>query len=166
MNVVSIIGNLGADPVIRSTGAGKQVANLRLAYNEGSGDKKQTHWFNVVAWDKDAEFAAKFLKKGSRVGVTGRLTMRSWAPKEGGAERHDVEITASRLDGLDSKEAREGGAASYAGGSAAPRQTHTGEPHWAPTPPAGPIDYRVKEGAGGRLVAAGEAPLDDADLPF
>lgn len=157
MNSVCLIGNLGADPVIRSTGGGKKVANLRVAYNEGSGDKKQTHWFNVVAWDKDADFAESYLRKGSRVGVSGRLTTRSWMPKDGSGERRDVEITANRLDGLDSKDARV---------AAAPELEPRAVAYAPSRPVAGPLDYRVKENGTGKLVAAGEVPPLDDDLPF
>jgi single-strand DNA-binding protein len=65
--------------------------------DEGFGDKKKTSWFKIVAWEKSAEFAEKYFSKGSKIGVTGRLTQRKWEDKEGNT-RDSVEIIAERFD--------------------------------------------------------------------
>lgn len=85
MNQVALIGNLCDDPQIRySTGNNQQcVANFRIAINEGYGDKKQTQYINIVAFGKTAENCEKFLQKGSKVAVNGRIKTGSYDHKNG-----------------------------------------------------------------------------------
>lgn len=75
---IIIIGNLGKDPETRNTPAGKVVTSFNVATNRewtnGAGEKvKETAWFRVTTWDKSAEACGKYLKKGSKVAVEGRL---------------------------------------------------------------------------------------------
>jgi single-strand DNA-binding protein len=99
VNSVSLIGRLGRDPETRHTQGGKTVTNFSVAVDEGFGDRKQTYWIPVVAWEKTAEAAGKYLKKGSQVAVEGRLQVRSWDDKEGN-KRTTTEVVANRLDFL------------------------------------------------------------------
>jgi single-strand DNA-binding protein len=107
MNKVILMGNLGADPELRTTTNGTSVATLRLATNERFTDKsgksqQRTSWHRVVVWAKSAENCAKFLHKGSRVSVEGRLDNRSWDDKAG--QKHWVtEIVANVVTFLDTK---------------------------------------------------------------
>ena len=105
MNSISLTGHLGRDPEVRHTGSGKTVANFSLAVNDGFGERKQTYWIPVVAWEKTAEAAEKYLKKGSHVGIEGRLQQRSWQDKEGG-NRTVLEVVANRLEFLSKVEAK------------------------------------------------------------
>lgn len=82
MNLVILSGRLGQDPEIKYTGSGKAVANFNLAVNSGSGDKKTTTWFPVVAWGPLAETAGQNLSKGSFITITGRLQVREWTNKD------------------------------------------------------------------------------------
>lgn len=105
LNSVSLIGNLGKDPVIRQTQGGQPVANFSLATRESfvkDGQKSETtEWHNVVAWGKTAELAAKFLRKGSLVFLEGKLTTRKW--NKDGIDHHTTEIVARSIQFLDRK---------------------------------------------------------------
>lgn len=103
MNSVNLIGRLGQDPTSRHTGSGKTVTNFSIAVDDGFGERKTTSWITIVAWEKTAELAAQYLKKGSQVAVEGRLAQRSWADKDG--VKHTVcEVIANRLDFLSKAE--------------------------------------------------------------
>lgn len=100
MNRCIIIGNLGADPELRSTQNGTAVVNLRVAVNEKFGDRKITTWFPVVLWKGLAEAAAKYLKKGSKIAADGPERERSWEGNDG-ITRYVRELHAQRIEFLD-----------------------------------------------------------------
>jgi len=97
INRSTVLGHLGADPVLRYTRSGKPVANLRLATSlrrkEGP---EETTWHRVVLWDKQAELAEKYLRKGNAVYVEGRLSENHWEDSEGKVRR-SMELIASEL---------------------------------------------------------------------
>jgi single-strand DNA-binding protein len=87
LNKVLLIGNLGSDPEMRYTSAGKPVASFRLATNrrykiEGE-VKEETEWFSIVAFGRLAEICSEFLKKGKSVFVEGRMQTRNWVDTGG-----------------------------------------------------------------------------------
>jgi single-strand DNA-binding protein len=87
-NRVTLIGNLGMDPEIKTTETGKKVTNFTLATNDGfknaDGQKiTETTWHNCVAWNGLAETVTKFLKKGKEVAVEGRIVYRTYEDKKG-----------------------------------------------------------------------------------
>jgi single-strand DNA-binding protein len=101
VNKVILIGNLGKDPELKHTGSGTAVATMTVATNERFKDKNgewqdRTEWHNVVLWQRLAEIAAEYLKKGRSVYVEGRLQTRSWEDKQG-QKRYTTEIVASDL---------------------------------------------------------------------
>ena len=106
VNKVILIGNLGADPEIRHLQNGASVANFRIATSETykdrqTGEKReQTEWHNVVAWRGLAEITERFLRKGSKVYVEGKLRTRQWQDKEG-QNRYTTEIVADEMTLLD-----------------------------------------------------------------
>lgn len=102
INNVSIIGNLTKDVELRYTNNNKQVAEFTIAYNDGYGDNQKAHFFDVVAWEKQAENIAKYCSKGSKVAITGRLTQQTWQ-NTNGENRSRVMITAINVQFLDSK---------------------------------------------------------------
>lgn len=117
LNKVFILGRLTADPVLRSTASGAQVANFSLATNrvwtDKSGNRKEdTEYHNVVVWGRQAEIASRFLKKGGLVLIEGRLQTRDWEDKQG-QKRKTTEIIGERIqlgprqDGGGRKEAGE-----------------------------------------------------------
>ncbi len=106
LNKVMLIGNLGADPEVRSTASGTRVATLSLAtgrqWTNQSGERQEkTEWHRIVLWNNNqnsglADLAEKFLKKGDRVYVEGRIEYRTWEDREG-KTRYTTEITAREL---------------------------------------------------------------------
>jgi single-strand DNA-binding protein len=87
-NRVTLIGNLGQDPEIKTTETGKKVTHFTLAtddsYKNADGQKvKETTWHNIVAWNGLADIASKFLRKGREVAVEGRIVYRSYEDKKG-----------------------------------------------------------------------------------
>lgn len=107
-NRVQLIGNLGANPEIRDLSSGKKVARFALATTDSYRDKdgnqvKETQWHNLVAWNKSAEFAEKYLEKGKRIAIDGKLTTRNWEDAEG--KKHYVtEVIVNEVMMLDKKE--------------------------------------------------------------
>ncbi len=100
-NKVQLIGNLGGDPEIKELESGKRFARFSIAINESyknaSGEKvKETQWHNLVAWDKKAEFARKYLKKGSEVVIEGRLNVRNYNDKEG-TKKYITEVVVNEI---------------------------------------------------------------------
>jgi single-strand DNA-binding protein len=87
-NRVTLIGNLGQDPELKTIDGGRKVAHFTLATNDGfknaDGQKvSETTWHNIVAWNGLAETASNFLKKGREVAVEGRIVYRSYEDKKG-----------------------------------------------------------------------------------
>lgn len=101
LNKVFILGRLTADPILRSTPGGQQVASFSLATNRNWTDKagakkEEVEFHNIVIWGRLAEIAGKFLKKGALALVEGRLQTRSWQDKQG-QSRKTTEIIADQL---------------------------------------------------------------------
>ena len=102
-----LLGRLGADPELRYTAEGRPSCRLSVAADRYLGKDpkdKATDWFTVVLFDRLAEVAGEYLKKGTRVFVDGRLVTRSWEEKSG-RRRRTTEIAASQLIILDSPHA-------------------------------------------------------------
>lgn len=105
LNKVQLIGNLGADPEVRSTSNGSRVATLSVAtsrqWNNASGERQEkTEWHRVVLWNSKvsqlADLAEKFLKKGDRVYIEGRIEYRTWEDREGNT-RYSTEINGREM---------------------------------------------------------------------
>ena len=101
VNKAIIIGNLGADPEIRTTPSGSRVATLSVATNRRWSSRtgemqEETQWHRVVAWDKLAEICEQYLKKGDRVYVEGRIQYRQWEDQNG-QTRYTTEIVAREM---------------------------------------------------------------------
>ena len=101
-NVVVLMGNMVADPEIRVT-SDKTVASFRIANNRRYGDTEKTTFADCTAFSATADFVADYMKKGSRVVVTGRLEMREWEDKDTHKNRQKLEIICDRVDFADSK---------------------------------------------------------------
>jgi single-strand DNA-binding protein len=102
INKVILIGNLGKDPEVRRLENGAVVANFSIATSEtyiekATGERKEnTDWHNIVAWRGLAEIIEKYLRKGTKVYVEGKLKTRSWQDKEGNT-RYTTEVLAEEL---------------------------------------------------------------------
>lgn len=108
INKVILIGNLGKDPDVRYMPSGSAVTNVAIATSETwkdkqSGEKQErTEWHNVVFFNRLAEIAGEYLKKGSKVYVEGSLRTRKWQDKNG-QDRYTTEIVANEMQMLDSR---------------------------------------------------------------
>lgn len=106
INKVILIGNLGADPEVRYNATGGAIANITIATSESWTDKQTnekkevTEWHRVVIYQRLAEIAGEYLKKGSKVYIEGRLHTRKWQDNQG-VERYTTEIIANDLQMLD-----------------------------------------------------------------
>lgn len=101
LNKAMIIGNLGSDPEVRSTSSGTRVATLSVAtsrrWNDRSGQQQErTEWHRVVAWEGLAEVCERYLSKGDRVYVEGRIEYRQWEGDDG-RTRYTTEIRAREM---------------------------------------------------------------------
>ena len=109
VNKVILIGNLGKDPEVRYTPSGLAIANITLATSESWKDKQsgeaqeRTEWHRIVFYQRLAEIAGEYLRKGSKVYVEGRLQTRKWVDKNTGQDRYTTEIIADNMQMLDSK---------------------------------------------------------------
>jgi len=108
INKVELIGNLGADPEVKAMPSGGNVVTLRLATTRGwkdrnSGDRKETtEWHRVVCFNRTADIAAQYLKKGSQIYIEGRLQTRKWQAQDG-TYRYTTEVVANSLTMLGKK---------------------------------------------------------------
>lgn len=149
INKVILVGNLGQDPQSRAMPSGKAVVNLRIATTDQWRDKQtgenreNTEWHNVVMFDRLAEIAAEYLRKGSQVYVEGRLRTRKWTDKEG-QDRYTTEIVANDMQMLGSR----GGGGGAAGGGG-----------------GGNYDRETPRGGGGGGADSSKDDFDD-DIPF
>ncbi len=112
-NKVMLMGNLTGDPEIRQTKSGKPVAGFSLALNrsytaQASGERREeTTYIDIVLWDRLAELTEKFLTKGRKVLLEGRLQEDSWQDKHTGQTRKKIKVVAERMELMsDGKPAR------------------------------------------------------------
>lgn len=109
INKVILVGNVGADPEIKMLDSGVKVARLRLATTERITDKttnetrEQTEWHNVILWRALADVADKYVRKGSRLYVEGKISYREWQDKEG-VKHTSTDITANEMKMLNKVE--------------------------------------------------------------
>jgi single-strand DNA-binding protein len=156
INKVILVGNLGKDPETRYMPNGKAVTNFSIATSESWKDKQtgeqreQTEWHNIVMYDRLAEIAAEYLKKGSQVYVEGKLRTRKWQDKEG-RDRYTTEINANEMQMLGGRAG--GGGGGMGGGE------YGGEARGSSRP------AQAGGGRGAPAPTSDETPFDD-DIPF
>ncbi len=157
VNKVILIGNLGRDPEVRYTPSGSAVCNVSLATTRNWKDKnsgervEETEWHRVVFYDRLAEIAGEYLKKGRQVYVEGRLKTRKWTDKDG-VEKYTTEVIATDMTMLGSREGM--GAPDEGGG-----HSRGGEARGAARPAAAP------ESRPAAKSSTGFDDMDD-DIPF
>ena len=110
LNKVILIGRLGQDPDVREVGSAK-VANFSIATDESYTDKtgnkvEKTEWHRIVMWNRAAENAEKYLKKGSLIYVEGKLETRSWE-NDAGEKRYSTEIKSFSFQMVDNKNSQD-----------------------------------------------------------
>lgn len=166
INKVIIIGNLGRDPEVRYTPSGAAVCNVSVATtrnwkDKNSGDKvEETEWHRVVFYDRLAEIAGEYLKKGRSVYVEGRLKTRKWQDKDG-KDNYTTEIVADNMQLLGG---REGGGGNYGGGQAGGDEGFSREPAETSRPAARPAPASRPAPAPSK-TSTGFDDMDD-DIPF
>ncbi|HVM94424.1 MAG TPA: single-stranded DNA-binding protein [Terriglobales bacterium] len=156
VNKVILIGNLGKDPEVKYTPQGTPVAKITLATNERFKGKDgnwqdRTEWHNVVLWQRLAEIAGEYLKKGGKVYIEGRLQTRSWDDKQTGQKKYMTEVVANDLVLLSGR--GEGG-----GGE------HSGSSRGAAASGGNNFDQSVPEPE--HAAAGGGSAITDEDIPF
>ncbi len=132
INTVVLVGRIGNDPEMRYTPSGMPVVNFRLGVTRvrrGDTGEDQTDWFDIVCFQKTAEFVSQYLDKGALVGVEGRLQSRTWEGADG-RKNYRVEIIANNVQSLESRQEAERRRA--ARGQAAP--TPSAAPDIVPEP--------------------------------
>jgi single-strand DNA-binding protein len=113
VNKVIVLGNLGRDPEVRYAPSGTAICNLSVATsrswkNKTTGEREEeTEWHRVVLYDRLAEVAGEYAKKGKPIYVEGRLKTRKWADKDG-VERYTTEIVGESLQLLGGRDGEEG----------------------------------------------------------
>jgi single-strand DNA-binding protein len=157
LNRVQLIGNLGKDPEVKFTPQGTPVAKITIATNERFKDKSgewqdRTEWHNVVLWQRLAEIAGEYLKKGGKVYIEGRLQTRSWDDKTSGQKKYMTEVVASDLILLGGR-GEGGGGGDYSGSSRGSSSSASGG--------GNNFDQRMPE-----PEPAGAGPITDEDIPF
>lgn len=120
LNKAILIGNLGSDPDVRTTGGGAKVAEFSVAtsrrWNDRSGQQQEkTEWHRIVAWSALADVAERYLKKGDRVYVEGEIQYRSYEDKDGNT-RYITEINAREMIMLGGRDGGQSGGFSGGGG--------------------------------------------------
>lgn len=141
INKVIIVGNVGADPETRYMPSGSAVTNLTVATNESWKDKAtgeqkdRTEWHKVAMFNRLAEIAAEYLRKGSQVYIEGKLRTRKWQDKNG-QDRWTTEIVADEMQMLGGR-----GGAGGGGGSAPMSSGQQDSDSQSAPPQAGPDDF-------------------------
>lgn len=120
INKVILVGNLGADPETRYTASGAAVTNIRLATSESWRDKQtgeqqeRTEWHRVVFFNRLAEIAGEYLRKGRQVYIEGSIRTRKWQDQNG-QDRYTTEIVANEMQMLGGRDSDAGGASADSG---------------------------------------------------
>ncbi len=174
INKVIIIGNLGRDPEVRYAPSGAAMCNVSVATTRNwkdktSGDKvEETEWHRVVFYDRLAEIAGEYLKKGSPVYVEGRLKTRKWQDKDG-KDTYTTEIVADQMQLLGGRETRGGGGGGgggYGGGQGGGDEFSQDAPSAAPSRPAArPTSAPAASRPAPQKSSTGFDDMDD-DIPF
>jgi len=161
VNKVTLLGNVGKDPEIRSTPGGTMVASLTLATSDRFQDAQgnwqdRTEWHNLKAFKRTAEIVRDYVKKGSKLYIEGKITTNSWDDKESGQKRYRTEILVNELVLLSGRE--EGSGGGQGGYSRASSGSSSSS--------AASFDQRTPAAAGGHEDYAQSAEISDDDIPF
>lgn len=164
LNKVQIIGNLGRDPEMRYTPSGSAVTNFTVAVNrprrgQDGNTIDETEWFRVVLWDKLAETANEFLRKGRTVYIEGRLQSRKYTDKDG-VEKTSVEIVGNEMILLGAREEGQGGGGQGAVREGGEDRGRGGYGESAPRQERAPVGGN----RGGGRPARQQDDFDDSDL--
>lgn len=121
LNQCNFIGRLGSDPEIRYRPEGGAVCGFSIAVGWKTKEKEGAEWVRIVAYDRLAEICGEYLRKGSKIFVSGRFKTRKWTDKDG-IERYTTEIVANELQMLDGNPAAQQGGQSNGNQARSPQQ--------------------------------------------
>lgn len=160
INKVILVGNLGADPEIRTLESGAMVARLRVATNENYQDKNgewqtQTEWHDVIMWRNMAERAQKQLKTGAQIYIEGKLTHRLWDDQNGN-KRKTTEVVANTYRLMGRREDRDNGT----------DNSPTEEPAYSSAMAGDTAAHRKTNEPTSASEARDPGPVAEDDLPF
>ncbi len=162
VNKVILVGNLGRDPEVRYSPDGAAICNVSIATTSQWKDKatgerrEETEWHRVVFYNRLAEIAGEYLKKGRPIYVEGRLKTRKWQDKETGADRYSTEIVADQMQMLGGRDSDASMGSSDDDFNQAPRQQNR---------PAQQQQQQPRPAAPQAPAAANLMDMDD-DIPF
>lgn len=154
INKAIIVGTLGQDPEVKYTASGSAVVNVSVATNESWKDKQtgeqveKTEWHRIVMFNKLAEIAAQYLKKGSQAYFEGKIQTRKWQDQSGN-DRYTTEIVANDMQMLGGRSQGAGNSVPFEPAAQQPRQQQQQKP-------------------AANVNAPDTAPIDDGfdDIPF
>jgi single-strand DNA-binding protein len=109
LNVINLVGRVGADPQVRYFDSGKVLCELSLAVGRRSSKTDLPDWFKLKIWNKTAEIAANFVRKGGLIGIQGELVIETWTDRNTGASRSSPVIVVDKLELLGSKRDNDSG---------------------------------------------------------
>ncbi|HEX7750152.1 MAG TPA: single-stranded DNA-binding protein [Bordetella sp.] len=165
VNKVILVGNLGRDPEVRYSPDGAAICNVSIATtsqwkDKASGEKREeTEWHRVVMYNRLAEIAGEYLKKGRSVYIEGRLKTRKWQDKDTGADRYSTEIVADQMQMLGGREG--GGEGGFSSGGGGYEESRSAPRAPASRPAAAP------RAAAPAAASSGASLTDmDDDIPF
>ena len=168
VNKVILIGNLGRDPEIRYSQQGVAVVNFSIATSEqwtdkNTGEKQEkTEWHRIVSFGKPAEILEKYLSKGQRVYIEGRLQTRNY--EKDGQTHYITEVVATNFQFLGGGRADNQGGSGYPQDSGYPQGGQPGggyQQQGGPAPGSQNFQNQTSPGMGG-----GQGPIPDDDIPF
>jgi single-strand DNA-binding protein len=155
VNKVTLLGNVGKDPEIRSTAGGTMVATFGLATSDRQKDPQgnwqdHTEWHNLVAFGRTAEIIRDYVKKGNKLYIEGALRTSNWDDKQSGQKRYKTEIIVNDLSLLSGRDDASGGGYSRGAGSSSAASSSA---NFDQRPASGPDDYA-------------QTQISDDDIPF
>ena len=158
LNKVMLIGNLGRDPEIRYSQQGTAMVNFSIATSEqwkdkNTGEKQEkTEWHRIVAFGKPAEILEKYLSKGSKVYIEGRIQTRNY--EKDGQTHYTTEIVVREFQFLGGRQENQGGGSNY--------QSNSGGGHQQQSNSGNNDQYQNQTAPG----SGGQQPVPDDDIPF
>ena len=157
LNKAMLIGNLGKDPEIRYSQQGLAIVKFSIATSEqwtdkNTGDRQEkTEWHNIVAFGKQAEILEKYLSKGSKIFVEGRIQTSTY--EKDGQTRYFTEIVVANFQFLGGKQDNQGGVGYQGGGGSGYQQPNSGSDN----------QFQSQTNPG---MSGGQEPIPDDDIPF
>ena len=148
INTITLVGRAGRDPELRFFESGTSVGNLTMAVDKASSNREEEpDWFSLEIWGKQAQVAADYVRKGSLIGVVGRMTIEQWTDRNTGQKRSKPVVKVDRLALLGSKADSD---------QARPLEEHSAPQAAAPAgqPKGSQVGTAIQPAGSGAVVAA------------